>query len=69
MVTPVPLPVIVFPRFPDWLPLSQPVKVPSSNPASGKEAACAVLGKGTKRASRSRGIASADTRLKIEYDR
>ena len=42
MVTPVPLPVIVFPRFPDWLPFSQPVKVPSSNPALGKESAWAL---------------------------
>ena len=69
MVTPVPLPVIVFPRFPDWLPLSQPVKVPSSNPASGKEAACAVLGEGTKRASRTNETMSADARRNIEDDR
>jgi hypothetical protein len=39
MVTPVPLPVMVLPNVPDWLPFSQPVKVPSSNPASGKESA------------------------------
>jgi hypothetical protein len=39
MVTPVPLPVMVLPNSPDWLPFSQPVKVPSSNPASGKESA------------------------------
>ena len=43
IVTPVPLPVIVFPRFPDWLPLSQPAKVPSSNPASGNEEALTLL--------------------------
>jgi hypothetical protein len=30
---------MVLPNVPDWLPLLQPVKVPSSNPASGKESA------------------------------
>jgi hypothetical protein len=50
MVTPVPLPVMVLPNAPDWLPFSQPVKVPSSNPASGKEVevALADLTGGTK---------------------
>jgi hypothetical protein len=43
MVTPLPLPVIVLPNVPDWLPLLQPVKVPSSNPASGNEAASTLV--------------------------
>jgi hypothetical protein len=30
---------MVLPRLPDWLPFSHPVKVPSSNPALGKESA------------------------------
>jgi hypothetical protein len=30
---------MVLPNSPDWLPFSQPVKVPSSNPALGKESA------------------------------
>jgi hypothetical protein len=41
MVTPVPSWVIEAPRFPVWVPLSQPVKVPSSNPVLGIVAACA----------------------------
>jgi hypothetical protein len=37
MVTPVPPPLIDAPRFPVCDPLDQPVKVLSSNPASGME--------------------------------
>ena len=43
MVTPLPLPVMVFPSVPDCDPFDQPVKVPSSNPASGKEAASTLV--------------------------
>jgi hypothetical protein len=45
MVTPEPLPVIVLPSIPDWLPLLQPVKVPSSKPASGNASALAGVAK------------------------
>ena len=69
MVTPLPVPVIVFPSVPDWLPLSQPVKVPSSKPVLGIVAAWTVLAKGAKRASRTNETMSADTRLNIEDDR
>jgi hypothetical protein len=37
MVTPVPFPLIEAPRFPVCEPIDQPVKVLSSNPASGIE--------------------------------
>jgi len=68
MVTPLPLPVMVLPNVPVWDPFDQPVKVPSSKPVSGIVAAWTEA-TGTKRASRTRGTMSADTRLNFEYDR